>query len=137
MKCRKREQYKTVLKLKANFAYQKSISLGFSFDYTLGIDDGIEIPDTVTPTAETKKIIDQIINNNLIQIGQRVNILRAFCFISANNKKELVTKIPFKYIGNNEQITKITGQYPLNFLLSHIDKNKSITDTSQRGYSCL
>jgi len=116
---------------KADFYYQKTKEIGRSFDYVLGVDDGIEIPGIVPPTAETKKIVGQIINQNLIKTGQNVNILRAFCFVSQNGKKELVTKIPLKYIGTSEQIAKITGKYPLSFLLSHIDKNQAIIDTSE------
>jgi hypothetical protein len=115
---------------KAKFYFQKAVEIGREFDYVLGVDDGIEIPGIVPPTAETKKIVSQIINQNLIQIGQSVNILRAFCFISKDGKKELVTKIPLKYIGDDEQIAKITGKYPLSFLLSHIDKNQAIADTA-------
>lgn len=85
---------------KSKFYYQKAMEIGREFDYVLGADDGIEIPGIVPPTAETKKIVHQIINDNLIQIGQSVNILRAFCFISKDGKKELVTKIPLKYIGD-------------------------------------
>jgi inosine/xanthosine triphosphate pyrophosphatase family protein len=115
---------------KAKFYFQKTAEMGHGFDYVLGSDDGIEIPGIVGANAETKKIVSQIINDNLIQIGQSVNILRAFCFVSKLGLKELITKIPLKYIGNKEQIAKITGQYPLSFLLSHIDKNQAIVDTS-------
>ncbi len=114
---------------KAKFYLQKVTEMGHDFDYVLGADDGIEIPGIAEATAETKKIVNQIINQNLIQIGQSVNILRAFCFISSLCQKELITKIPLKYIGNDEQIAKITGKYPLSFLLSHIDKNQAIVDT--------
>lgn len=113
---------------KAKFYFQKTAEIGREFDYVLGSDDGIEIPGIVQATAETKKIVNQIINQNLIQIGQSVNILRAFCFVSKHGLKELVTKIPLKYIGEF-QIAKITGKYPLSFLLSHIDKNQAIVDT--------
>lgn len=112
---------------KAQFYLQKAMKIGHEFDYVLGSDDGIEIPGIIAPTAETKKIVSQIINQNLIQSEQEVNILRAFCFISKFGRKELVTKIPLKYIGD-EQIAKITGKYPLSFLLSHIDKNQAIAD---------
>ncbi len=60
---------------KAKFYFQKTAEIGREFDYILGADDGIEIPGIVESTTETKKIVSQIINQNLIQIGQRVNIL--------------------------------------------------------------
>lgn len=76
---------------KANFYLQKVTEIDHDFDYVLGTDDGIEIPGIVPSTAETKKIVSQIINQNLIQIGQNVNILRAFCFHILTKIKQLST----------------------------------------------
>lgn len=54
---------------KANFYFQKTAEIGHGFDYVLGSDDGIEIHGIAEATAETKKVVSQIINQNLIQIG--------------------------------------------------------------------
>jgi hypothetical protein len=102
-------------------------------DYILGVDDGIIIEKLGEKTPETKKIVDLIINENLLQLNDRVMIVRGYCFFKLENQKaySVTTEIPFKYIGNEKQITRIEGKYPLSYLLSHIDKNKAIVDTSE------
>ena len=100
-------------------------------DYVLGVDDGIIIDKLGEKTPETKKMVDLIINDNLLQLDDTVTIVRGYCFVNPKTMeyKTLITEIPFKYIGNEKQITRIEGKYPLSYLLSHIDKNIAIVDT--------
>ena len=103
-------------------------------NYVLGVDDGIEIKKLGNKTPETKKMVDLIINDNLLKVGDVVSIIRAYCFIKikTGEEKSIITEIPFKFIGNEKQIKRIEGKYPLSYLLSHLDKDIAIVDTSEQ-----
>ncbi len=100
------------------------------FEYILGIDDGIEMKNKMIPNI--KDYLDDIINNNYLDEGEVIYLLRAYCFMDkSGNTKKAVIKIPYKYMRNVNGVDIKMNTYPLSSVLTPIDSDLILTDMDE------
>lgn len=112
--------------LKATFA-QKNIANPLEMDLFVGVDDGMKYKGNET-NVDSKVVTENILSNNLLEIGEILTIVRAFAFV--DNKGQIIdqfeTEIPFKFIGNLKNIKSEETKYPLSHVLSTIRNKDAI-----------
>ena len=101
------------------------------FEYIIGIDDGIEINNNINPNVKT--LIPQIINNELLKENEIIYICRAFYFIkNNNNRKGIITKIPFKYKQWKKDINCLKDcSYPLSYVLCNLNSDLPVIEIDE------
>lgn len=69
------------------------------FDYIVGVDDGLRIVGKVI--TEVRTYTKDILNNNFLRDGQKIDLVTGYSFIDKNgNTKTVVTNIPYVYSVN-------------------------------------
>lgn len=98
-----------------------------TFDFILGIDDGIIIDGKEYITV--KDHLYDIVVGDKVKIGSTIYITRAYFLISSDKKEVLYyNKIP--YIVRKKLDTVEMGGYPLNSVISTIDNDTVLTERS-------
>ncbi len=112
--------------LKASFA-QKNVDIANNIDLFIGVDDGMKFKGNET-NVDSKIVTENILTNNLLEIGELLIIVRAFSFIDKEGKTidEFETEIPFKFIGNSKNIRSEETKYPLSHVLSTVRNDEAI-----------
>lgn len=101
-----------------------------SFDYIVGVDDGIKIKGNVIENV--KKYIKMIIEDDFLEEKEIVQIVRAYTFINKEGIfKSIVTEIPFEYIKLQTKINISENSYPLSYVLSPIGTLKTVVELSE------
>lgn len=101
-----------------------------SFDYIVGVDDGIKIKGNVIENV--KKYIKLIIEDDFLEEKEIVQIVRAYTFINKEGIfKSIVTEIPFEYIKLQTKINISENSYPLSYVLSPIGTLKTVVELSE------
>jgi len=117
--------------LKASFA-QQTVDESNNIDLFVGVDDGMKFKGNDT-NVDSKVITENILENNLLEIGEVLTIVRAFSFVDKNGKKidEFETEIPFKFLGNSKNIKSEETKYPLSNVLSTIRNKEAIIEMDE------
>ncbi len=101
-----------------------------SFDYIVGVDDGIKIKGNII--EDVKKYIKLIIEDDFLEENEIVQIVRAYTFINKEGIfKSIVTEIPFEYIKSQTKINISENSYPLSYVLSPINALKTVVELSE------
>lgn len=118
---------------KALFAAKTLIMNNISFDLIVGADDGMKLVGKDTD-ENSKEITENILNNNLLKVGENLIIVRAFAFVNSKGEvaQSFETEIPFKFIGNSKGITSQEFKYPLSYVLAPINKELSVKEMSDK-----
>lgn len=115
-----------------NRSYEKALNVynslsNNSFDYILGIDDGIKMKGKMIENI--KDYIKSIIDNEYLIENEEIYIVRAYTFIDETGKhKSVVTEIPFKYIPVKEKFEIKENSYPLSHVMAPLNSDKAVFD---------
>ncbi len=113
-----------------------------TYEYVVGVDDGIEMKGILRENV--KDYISDILADRYLLNGEKVNIVRAYCFIKNDGEiKETVTNIPFVYHKSNKHVCIEENSYPLGNVLCPLDSDVSVSNMSNSDcneyyikYSC-
>lgn len=99
----------------------------------LGIDDGLILPGRKKTSSNSKELTDAFLSGKLISVGDIVLLARAFALNVLGSKKHAVriTKIPFEFLGNSENIEKTEEKYSLNDVFGLCGNGRSVNTTSE------
>lgn len=117
--------------MKAQYAYN-TIDKGQQIDIYVGVDDGMKYKNGKTD-ENSKEITEKILHHDLLDIGETLIIVRAFAFLDkkGNVINKFETEIPYRFMGNINNIELQDMKYPLSHVLSPLEGNKSLVEMGE------
>lgn len=114
--------------MKAQYAHEV-IGEDQQIDIFVGVDDGMKYKGGETD-GNSKEITEKILCHNLLDVGEVLVIVRAFALLDKNGATidEFETEIPYKFLGNINNIQPQDAKYPLGCVLSPLDGDKPLTE---------
>lgn len=117
--------------MKARHAYD-AISEKGQIDIYVGVDDGMRYKNGKTD-ENSKEITGQILCHDLLDIGETIINVRAFVFLDKEGRvaDKFEIELPFKFIGNKNNIQLQAARYPLSHVLSSLKGEKSMAEMGE------
>lgn len=101
-------------------------------DIYVGVDDGMKYKNGKTD-ANSKEVVEKILCQNFLSVGETLINVRAFAFLNRNGKAmdKFEIELPFKFIGNKNNVRPQTAKYPLRRVLSTLEGEKPLAEMSE------
>lgn len=116
---------------KANYAKDNVDLNKFNIDLIVGSDDSFK-DNKGNIRTDSKEFVDDVLNKNLLQIGETVNLVRAMSFINKEGEiSTLETEIPFSYIGLKYKDKIRDYSYPLSYVFARVGSNNPVINDKQ------
>lgn len=114
--------------MKAQYAHE-AIGEDQQIDIFVGVDDGMKYKGGETD-GNSKEITEKILCHSLLEMGEILINVRAFAFLDkkGNALDQFEIELPFKFIGNKNNIQLQDAKYPLSCVLSPLDEDKPLTE---------
>lgn len=118
--------------MKAEYACS-TIDKSEQIDIYVGIDDGMKYKNGKTD-ENSKEITEKILRHDLLDIGETLVIVRAFVFLDKEGViiDKFETELPYKFIGNSNNIQLQDAKYPLSHVLSTLEGEKSLVEMGEK-----
>lgn len=100
----------------------------------LGKDDGIVLPGSKRIITNSKETTDKILTGKIISAGEIIIIASAYAlnFLDKNIRASCITKHPYIYLGNKENVKRKEGGYVLNYVVAPLGSKKPLIATSKK-----
>jgi hypothetical protein len=95
---------------------------------SVGIDDGFSFTPDGDGDPNSKEITDQILSGQLLNQNDTIWLKRAFAFCNDSSIHSSLTTIPLIFQGNQKNIKRQEGVYPLSQVLSPKDQKLPLSD---------
>ena len=97
------------------------------YEYIIGVDDGIKIKGIIY--EDVKKLVNLILNHNLLSEGEIIYMVRAYTFFNQKGENYTITiDIPYRYKKLDHELTVEENTYPLSHVLAPINSDKSVAE---------
>lgn len=118
--------------MKAEYACN-AIDKSEQIDIFVGIDDGMKYKNGKT-NENSKEITEKILRHDLLDIGETLVIVRAFVFLDNEGTviDKFETEIPYKFIGNANNIQLQDAKYPLSHVLAPLEGEESLVEMGEK-----
>lgn len=99
----------------------------------VGIDDGFFIPTKNLLSVNSKEIVDDVLSGELLNVGEDIEEVRSYAIykISEDNFYYYESRIPFRFLGNENGLKRIEGVNPLKHVLSFVSETQPVGYHSQ------
>lgn len=120
---------------KAEFAI-KSLRDNENFEkifLIVGIDDGFYIPSKDLLTANSKEMVDDVLSGKILNVGDSIEEVRSYAIYNIPKDKFYYyeSRLPLKFLGNENEIKRTEGVNPLKNVLSFESESQPIGNHSQ------
>lgn len=117
--------------MKAQYACD-AVGKGEQIDIYVGVDDGMKYKNGKTD-ANSKEIVEKILCQNFLSVGEMLINVRAFAFLDRDGKimDKFEIELPFKFVGNKNNVRPQTARYPLRRVLSTLEGEKPLAEMSE------
>jgi hypothetical protein len=119
--------------MKAEYALN-AVDKSEQIDIYVGVDDGMRYKNGETD-ENSKEVTEKILRHDLLSVGETLVNVRALVFLDREGKiiDKFELELPFKFIGNKNNIQLQDARYPLSHVLSFLEGEKSMVEMGEEG----
>lgn len=100
-----------------------------TYDAVLGVDDDIAVA-KAPATPHSQEMTDQILEDRW-PVKTPISIWRAYALARAGEITRVeITTVPFEYKGNQNNINREVGRYPLSYVIGPIGADRCVSELS-------